>query len=914
MSKQTTLSLFLPLLLLGCSKKEEISSPAEVSHENQEEMIFFSPEESEALAQFPSASGSLGPNPPGTSVAYCWCCNYGVLQMVVVIGDLNPDCDIACASPNVGGEPVDGPGDCLPPREKDPREGPSNPWGENTGGGGTGGLGGPKGSGPKIVAGGANHNPNSHVDLYVNGIPSAQNQIFTNGLTSSIKRLRFGLNNDDDNQNGIKDLEEQGPVANENDFLDITLVGSECQSPQDFNGGILGSDLWHWEYLGWRLRYPQQLIRIYTPNGQFLPTGSQIPFGNGPHSFLVEGIQIGKSGWNGIQEIKLERLTKLTTIAASVVKEYNHGWVDQMSIGFSVMGIDLDIDSDNTNGEELPDRSEAEDAIEDIAGDPMKPGKFVYVNRDDDEVADLDDDQKDDEEADGIEDLIDGYNFDGIAGNADDLNDRENDFVPVVIELQTKNFTGSDRAGIRLKFTYNASDPVTDVDPLLGAQHQLRLWTKPGNVARDPRSVSASPAGDFVPPGEYSYHPFNWNTEKGTITLYLEATKESSFPNNVPAGEQIKIELDPGFEDNPIGFLAQDAVRVTPVRMDFYSEVLAVHPLGSLNALYNPALIVKDNTPAIFQLFEIQPITPAPNVFAGVDNARLKWKLSPDSIGTVDFVDDMGTQFSVKGTGLGKVEFRLEIDGAEMSSPRIQSEVVDEKVVALRVNIIKTSSLATYYDTAEEIHQAIDYMNIFWRQAGIRVVLESSTELTDISPGTVANSLENGIFQLEIPSQFFDGTLYESDSMNEEIESYYLTNSNRSPSTDVVNVYSIHDVIFPAGPGGLASPGNASNPVTEPVHLVVAALDIQNVFQGISAMTIDGDFAEGSGQELGWSSWAHELGHVLKLSHPNHTGTMSPLIKYGVINLMNPDNGYDTAGELIYRQAEIARQSTFCQD
>jgi hypothetical protein len=50
--------------------------------------------------------------------------------------------------------------------------------------------------------------------------------------------------------------------------------------------------------------------------------------------------------------------------------------------GRTLGAVDLDIDSDNTNGTARPDRSEAEESIEDQAG---LPGKFVLVNNDDDD-------------------------------------------------------------------------------------------------------------------------------------------------------------------------------------------------------------------------------------------------------------------------------------------------------------------------------------------------------------------------------------------------------------------------------------------------------------------------------------------------------------------------------------------------
>ena len=84
-------------------------------------------------------------------------------------------------------------------------------------------------------------------------------------------------------------------------------------------------------------------------------------------------------------------------------------------------GIDLDVDSDNNNGFELPfgSSSEAEEAAE---IHPSRPGKIIGVNDNDDD-------------GDGVADYADGYNFDAAA-LADDTNGRER-FVPVAVTLPT---------------------------------------------------------------------------------------------------------------------------------------------------------------------------------------------------------------------------------------------------------------------------------------------------------------------------------------------------------------------------------------------------------------------------------------------------------------------------------------------
>src|SRR5690606_31945367 len=68
------------------------------------------------------------------------------------------------------------------------------------------------------------------------------------------------------------------------------------------------------------------------------------------------------------------------------------------TIDLTIIGIDLDVDSDNTvaASDFAPDRDANEETIED---DPALTGRIIRVNTDDDD-------------GDGITDLGDGYNLD----------------------------------------------------------------------------------------------------------------------------------------------------------------------------------------------------------------------------------------------------------------------------------------------------------------------------------------------------------------------------------------------------------------------------------------------------------------------------------------------------------------------
>ena len=125
-------------------------------------------------------------------------------------------------------------------------------------------------------------------------------------------------------------------------------------------------------------------------------------------------------------------------------------------------GIDLDIDSDNTNALDPPDRNDLEDLIESI---PENPGKVVLLN-------------EGDSDQDGIPNIEDGYNADGIAGTSDDESGCDH-FTPMVLELK-------------------AFDPLTaevrlDLDLDLGAGDgaggQVRVWTLDANATDPGRSI-----------------------------------------------------------------------------------------------------------------------------------------------------------------------------------------------------------------------------------------------------------------------------------------------------------------------------------------------------------------------------------------------------------------------------------------
>jgi hypothetical protein len=222
------------------------------------------------------------------------------------------------------------------------------------------------------------------------------------------------------------------------------------------------------------------------------------------------------------------------------------------AVRVTAVRVDADVDSDNNNAFNAPARSVSEDQIEAAAKDANgkdQPGKVVLVNE-----GDLD--------GDGVLDDADGFNADGIAGNADDAPPtaaQGEHFVPLVIDLPTP----LDLAKVRLQIDYDASVPGA------GPGGSFRLWTKDGDVARSRETfttaggtyVPKKAGGDFYSPADLAKLGLTGGTR--SVTLYVEAVSASAA-----AGDKtVTVRVDPD-GDGPAGFVAADVVRMTVVRVD----------------------------------------------------------------------------------------------------------------------------------------------------------------------------------------------------------------------------------------------------------------------------------------------------------------------------------------------------------
>ena len=164
---------------------------------------------------------------------------------------------------------------------------------------------------------------------------------------------------------------------------------------------------------------------------------------------------------------------------------------------WAFLNLDADVDSDNNNKFELPDRSTEEEMIERVEGEP---GKILMVNA-------LDTDE------DGIPNLADF--------------DPGEKLVPVLVQIPDD----VDIDSAQIKFTYDESDPAVidvdnSVDPPVYTPDTgfIRLWAKNGDEARN--------SSDFGSGGDYirSEQTIDLTTftldEDNVATIYAELVRE----------------------------------------------------------------------------------------------------------------------------------------------------------------------------------------------------------------------------------------------------------------------------------------------------------------------------------------------------------------------------------------------------
>ncbi len=303
----------------------------------------------------------------------------------------------------------------------------------------------------------------------------------------------------------------------------------------------------------------------------------------------------------------------------------------------------LQIDADNNNGYDLPDRTDAERAeknpSKDESGAYKKPGKVIVTSRGD-------------SDGDGIPDYADGlrtYSGD----NPSISSSEETKFVPVLIELP--RLQNPQQA--KLQFTYDAADPErvqengdgTFKSPWSyapGSTGKFRLWLKDGNQLRSTQ--------DYInPQNTYTYSQLNFRLMNGkqTAVLYLEALVASQSL----AEERIIVAIDPD-GSGPVGFAFTDTTRVTAIDLtvafDDRSASRINHRFKDLTSKDHP------------QSFWINNDTDRGDDFNASDDAGF-FDSTPDGIGTeinsdrdledliafqvtASLLDKLGSEYSVK--------------------------------------------------------------------------------------------------------------------------------------------------------------------------------------------------------------------------------------------------------------------------
>ena len=282
--------------------------------------------------------------------------------------------------------------------------------------------------------------------------------------------------------------------------------------------------------------------------GDFIPANTDIPLdkiGSGEIDLYIEGITPSAAGLG----------TELISVSVANDSSRANGSASAMDeIKCTIIKVDIDIDSNNNNDFDTPTGNLAEDHYEDIENDNSRPGKFMCVNDDDDDI-------------DGIPDFADGYNLDGVNGNDDDTPASTEKFTPVIFKIPEPIVLAD--ALVRLSGDYIDNDPLgvttnTDGMYILPAG-DMRLWLYDESVPRNGSNIVDR--GHIITKGEYTAEAFGFTNGVRTITRYLEGIR----PSSDVATTRILFEVDPDgvVSGKPYPeFIAADAVRMTIINVD----------------------------------------------------------------------------------------------------------------------------------------------------------------------------------------------------------------------------------------------------------------------------------------------------------------------------------------------------------
>ena len=230
---------------------------------------------------------------------------------------------------------------------------------------------------------------------------------------------------------------------------------------------------------------------------------------------------------------------------------------ERVELKITPLIIDLDIDSDNNDNTDFPERIDYEDAVEDLVTKEY-PGKLIMVN-----------DKYVDTNENGVPDFADGIN---IFGNESDGACEK--FIPMVLEIPEP----VDLSVAMIKVEYSQSDPSqitrnegSSPDSYIyypAPKGHIRIWLKDGPDSRRKEDV-ASGNGDFITSGNiYNASNIGVDASRQTV-LYVEAVKTGTKKSDYT----ISILLDPDGSNTDYDYIVQDRVRVRPFAMHIVKKI-----------------------------------------------------------------------------------------------------------------------------------------------------------------------------------------------------------------------------------------------------------------------------------------------------------------------------------------------------
>jgi hypothetical protein len=232
------------------------------------------------------------------------------------------------------------------------------------------------------------------------------------------------------------------------------------------------------------------------------------------------------SGWKGRMLLRGFLLSSLIMILAGCGDSFD---VRDFSALHDVGLIDLDGDSNNDNGLDLPTRSAYEDSIEDVFGSRDKT-VVVPLN----------------------------------SADSDDTINAAERFVPLVVELSP------------LVDVSNATIRIV-CDPVKHGSGKVRLWVKPSHEPRNTADLSAG--GDSVSGvGEYSCAELGFADNTRRVVLYAEGVSTSTDWGDVLT----TVLLDPD-GGGPEDYAAVDYVRLSVIDAEWTIYLVLPYTFETIN-------------------------------------------------------------------------------------------------------------------------------------------------------------------------------------------------------------------------------------------------------------------------------------------------------------------------------------------